>query len=395
MSWFSSSKPLGTPLPKLETIKAPEVDFNAAKFDASYVQQLQRQSAEALASTQKQAEALGKAAASTISQATSSISFWKIIGGLLALATAVVIGLLIYDWFAPCDWPNVFYERASCVNPSAPSSTSSSPPAPPPSTSGGGPTPQKQYSSQPYVNKLVSYFTGSDSSGDLLGRSHNTQTPFTIKGTDAPLSSQNEGAYGMQWWMFVKDWNYGYGKEKSVVQRPDPTNSAVMNPSITMHPTDNTLRVSVSIFPSSEGGAAKSTPAPAGSSSSTDDVFVCEVSDIPLQTWFSVSMTVFGRNMDIYIDGKLVKSCFLPGVPKPASGDITLTSGGGFSGQMCNFYHFPRMITPGDAMLFWSSGTSCRGESGTDTGGSSSATGYSVKFGVYDSLGKEVQEYAF
>jgi hypothetical protein len=192
--------------------------------------------------------------------------------------------------------------------------------------------------------------------------------------------------------MFVKDWNYGYGKDKSVVYRPDAGNSSVANPNISLHPTDNTLRVSVSIFPSSEGGSGKSVPAPAGHSGSSDDVFVCDVPNIPLQSWFSVSTTVFERNLDVYIDGKLVKSCFLTGVPKPAVGDIQLTPGGGFSGRVCDFYHYPRMLTPADTLTFWSGGTKCRNIPDDSKG---SGSGYSVKFGVHDTLGKEVQEYTF
>lgn len=232
-----------------------------------------------------------------------------------------------------------------------------------------------------------------DSSGDLAPSFHDATSSAIVKGSNAPLSSEDQGGYGMQWWMYVKDWNYGYGKKKSIVKRPDTTNSAVMNPHISLHPTDNSLQISVSVFPASEGGASKSTPAPAGHSGSTDDVFVCEVPNIPLQTWFSVSVTVFGRNLDVYIDGKLVKSCFLTGVPKPAVGDIQLTPDGGFSGRICGFYHYPRMLTPSDAMTFWTAGTSCRNKTESPTSGK--ATGYSVKFGVYDALGKEVQEYAF
>ena len=112
-----------------------------------------------------------------------------------------------------------------------------------------------------------------------------------------------------------------------------------------------------------------------------------------MQDWFSVSTTVFERNLDVYIDGKLVKSCFLPGVPKPAAGDITLAGNGGFSGNMCNFYHYPRMLTPGDALTFYGAGTSCK--SITEPSTASKATGYSVKFGVYDPVGKKVQEYSF
>jgi len=243
----------------------------------------------------------------------------------------------------------------------------------------------------PFLSKIYSSLFG-NSSGDLAPSFHDATTSASIHGNLAPLSAERDGGYGMQWWMYVKDWNYGYGKKKSVVKRPDTTNGAVMNPHISLHPTDNSLQVSVSVYPATEGGSGKAQPAAAGSSSSSDDVFVCDVPNIPLQTWFSVSVTVFGRNMDIYIDGKLVKSCFLSGVPKPAVGDIQLTPDGGFSGNICNFYHYPKMLTPTDAMTFWSKGTSCRNMTTT---GKSSATGYSVKFGLYDALGKEVQEYAF
>jgi hypothetical protein len=269
---------------------------------------------------------------------------------------------------------------------SKPGTTDDGSPAPPS-------TQQATPPSQPgFFARLWGSVTGG-SSGDLLGSIHDATTTTSVSGSNAPLSSEGDGAYGMQWWMFVKDWNYGYGKDKSVIVRPDPTNTKVMNPSISLHPTDNSLRVSVSVFPSTEGGAAASQPAPAGHSGASDDVFICEVPNIPLQTWFSVSVTVFGRNLDIYIDGKLVKSCFLTGVPKPATGDVQVTPGGGFSGNICNFTHYPRMLTPSDANSFWTAGTSC--QKATAPSAATAATGYSVKFGVYDPLGKQVQQYTF
>jgi hypothetical protein len=103
-------------------------------------------------------------------------------------------------------------------------------------------------------------------------------------------------------------------------------------------------------------------------------------------------VSVFGKNADIYIDGKLVKSCMLPGVPKPAVGDIQLSPGGGFSGNICNVYHYPRMLTPSDAMTFYSAGTTCSSVNGNAP---SSLSGYSVKFGVYDTVGKQIQQYTF
>lgn len=243
----------------------------------------------------------------------------------------------------------------------------------------------------PALSKVWGSLFGQGSS-NLIGKAHNSETSTTIRASSAPISDTKDGSYGIQYWMFIRDWNYGYGKDKAVLTRADPTNGAIMNPSISLHPTDNSLKIAVSIFPSSPG-SQKTEPAPAGHSGATDDIDSVTIPDIPLQTWFSVSMTVFGRNLDVYIDGKLVTSKLLSGVPKPAVGDIQLTPAGGFSGYLCGFYHYPRMLTPGDAMTFYSSGTPCAGI--TAQSGLSQATGYSVKFGLYDSIGKEVTEYSF
>lgn len=357
-------------------------DYSKATFSAD---ELQRQLADA---AKKAQTSIQSTAASTAASTTASLrGFFVPMLWIVGIIAAASLAVVLYDTFAPASWPNIFFERSS------PSPSPAPAPAPaPPSSDKATPPPQQSEAPEPPLLKKLYHSVFGNSSGDLAPSFHDASTTSIIKGSQAPLSAEREGGYGMQWWMYVKDWNYGYGKPKSVIKRPDSTNGAVMNPSISLHPTDNSLQISVSVYPATEGGSGKAQPAPAGHSGSSDDVFVCEVTDIPLQTWFSVSVTVFGRNMDIYIDGKLVKSCFLSGVPKPAVGDIQLTPDGGFSGNICNFYHYPRMLTPADALTFWSAGTPCRNQTTT---GKSSATGYSVKFGVYDSLGKEIQEYAF
>lgn len=240
-----------------------------------------------------------------------------------------------------------------------------------------------------FTNKTISTPAKSTwsffSPGNQLPSAKDATVPSSVPAANAPIS--DKGPYGMQFWMFIKDWNYNFGKEKHVLSRSDSSNPAIMNPNITLHPTDNTMKVSVSVFPSTSGGS-KAEPAPAGHSGSTDDVFVCEIPDIPLQSWFSVSLTVFDRNLDVYINGKLVKSCVLSGVPKPAVGDIIMNNAGGFSGNLCGFYHYPKMLTPGDAQSFYSAGSSCQNTT-------SSPSGSWFNFGIYDAAGKEVKKYAF
>jgi hypothetical protein len=223
------------------------------------------------------------------------------------------------------------------------------------------------------------------------------KAPTKISASNVPLSGSDNG---VQFWMFIKDWDYNFGKEKGVLIRSDPTNAAISNPKITLHPTDNSLNVSVSIYGGSSSGTSRSTPAASNQTNVTGDVFTCTVENVPLQTWFSVSATVFQRNLDVYINGKLVKSCVLPGVPRPAAGDITVGSAGGFSGQVCNVHSYPGMLGPSDAAAFFAKGTNCASfaqPSSSNTANSSEFTlfGYTYTFGVKDSSGKQIRNYSF
>ena len=205
-------------------------------------------------------------------------------------------------------------------------------------------------------------------------------------------SLENPGGYSISWWMFIKDWNYGYGKEKTVLE---VTDSKVSNPKVSLHPTDNTLKVTIALFPNTQN---LTEPAAANNDEIGEESYTCEVHDIPLQTWLPVSVSVFGRNLDVYVDGKLVKSCFLPGVPKPIVGDISLSKDGGFSGFTCDVKKTENMLNPQDVASYVAAGNPCKdqvtttGEPSTVT---SKATGYSVRFGVYDNIGKVVKEYTF
>jgi hypothetical protein len=232
------------------------------------------------------------------------------------------------------------------------------------------------------------------------------QTPTAVNGQDemivpagsVPLTQGSD--YGVQLWMYIKDWDANFGKEKVVLLRQDPTNTATTSPRITLHPTDNSLNVSVSIFPSSTS-AGSSTPSAANSTNATGDVFTCTVENVPLQSWFSVSTTVFQRNLDIYINGRLVKSCVLPGVPKPAVGDVRIGSKtSGFSGQICNVHMYPNALTPADAMAFYSGGTTCGASTPPPSGTPANTTamkifGYTFTFGVLDNAGKQIKSYTF
>jgi len=231
------------------------------------------------------------------------------------------------------------------------------------------------------------------------------QTPAPVdgkKGTiipagSVPLTSGSD--FGIQYWMFIQDWDYKFGQEKNVLIRTDPTNLGVTNPKITLHPTDNSLNVSVSVFGSSSTATASSNPAPANAGNATGDLFTCTVENVPLQSWFSVSVTVFQRNLDVYINGKLVKSAVLPGVPRPAVGDILVAPNGGFSGSICNVHSYPNMLGPNDTAVFFAAGTNCASSKPASEAIPNTTFmkifGYTFQFNVLDGTGKKVRGTTF
>ncbi len=231
----------------------------------------------------------------------------------------------------------------------------------------------------------VSLF-GDMSSGDKTPEATDGSKKTTISAIELPGGSSGE--YSIQYWMYIKDWDTNFGKEKHVVKRVGAGN--VSNPLISLHPTDNSLQVRVAVFPTSAAAGA-SVP----TASSTGDSFTCTVENVPLQSWFSVSVTVFQRNVDIYINGRLVKSCVLPGVPKPVSGDLIVgETTNGFSGSVCNTRVYPSMIGPDEAKAFYDEGTTCgqpAGKSGVDQDSTFiTLFGYTFRFSTLDKSGKEL-----
>jgi len=239
-------------------------------------------------------------------------------------------------------------------------------------------------------------------SWDVSPKSSGDKTPAPVDGKERTVIPTGEvptsgGAdWGMQYWMYISDWNYKFGADKDVVKRIAPNNPAITGPRVFLSAAENTLNVRLSIFPSDESaGAAEPT------ASSTGDFVDCSVENVPLQSWFSVAITVFQRNMDIYINGRLVKSCVLPGVPKPAVGDIILGDNGGFSGSTCNLNWYNTMLSPTDAKEFHAKGTTCAppAEAGVTPPDKDSVFvtlfGYTFRFSKIGKDGKELSSYTF
>ncbi len=167
----------------------------------------------------------------------------------------------------------------------------------------------------------ISLTGDASSSGDQVPAPVTGKVKTVIPAANAPVGAN--GSFGIQYWMYIADWDYNFSKEKTVIKRVGTAAASTdVSPHITLHPTDNSLQVKVAIYPT--GGAS--------ATSATGDSFTCTVENVPLQRWFAVSVTVFQRNVDIYIDGRLVKSRslfsvrFVSGMTQMASRALSATS---------------------------------------------------------------------
>ena len=224
----------------------------------------------------------------------------------------------------------------------------------------------------------------SSSSGNLLPSPVTSSTTIPAAKTP-PQQGDKGGNYGIQFWTFIKDWDYKFGEKKMVLERGE----SVVNPRVYLSQTENTLCVDISVYSHSEQA---SEPAPVDSQGA-GDIFTCKIPNVPLQKWFAVALSVSGRNLDVYLDGLLVKSCLLNGVPRnTGNSPIIVMPDGGFSGSVIDLTHFSRSLVPQDAQTYFSKGTN-----GTSYNSLPSKPyfGYNVNLDILDSSGKEVKKITF
>jgi hypothetical protein len=190
----------------------------------------------------------------------------------------------------------------------------------------------------------------------------NGQTASTIaasslatNGSDVPSSNF---AYSI--WFYINDWNYRYGEPKVVFGRMGAKSSTSTGaisgvsgidpcPAVVLGAVENNVAVTLSCYP----GSNQEPTTPGG----TTVLHTCMVTNIPIQKWVNLTLSVYGRSMDLYIDGKLVKTCLLPGVANVNNNsDVYVTPAGGFDGWTSKFQYYPNSLNPQEVWNIYTKG---------------------------------------
>lgn len=162
---------------------------------------------------------------------------------------------------------------------------------------------------------------------------------------DLPSSISTNYTYSI--WFYIEDWNYKYGQKKILLRRLDNNNWKNPCPEISLGAFQNDLTVALQTYPNTD------TPG----SNTNVQTFNCSVKNVPIQAWVNVIVSVTGRTLDVYLDGKLVKTCVMPGVAKvTTNAPIVITPNGGFSGFTSNIRYWANASNPQDAWNIYKNG---------------------------------------
>jgi len=178
---------------------------------------------------------------------------------------------------------------------------------------------------------------------NLLGM-HNAKKKKVIDSDNLPQGSSADYTYSM--WVYISNWNYRAGESKTILSRNNSDGKSA--PHISLGANLNNIEVSLATY---------------SSNSNNSEMHSCTLDNIPLQTWAHVLVTLNNRALDLYLDGKLVRTCVLPGVPKQSTGqplvicgDSNENSPGGFDGYVSNINYLSRPVNPREAYAIYREG---------------------------------------
>lgn len=99
-----------------------------------------------------------------------------------------------------------------------------------------------------------------------------------------------------------------------------------------------------------------------GQNTSSNSAYACKINNFPLQRWVSLVVSLNNRTLDLYLNGKLVRTCILPATAIiDSTASVILTPDGGFKGWTSNTQYFSKALNPHEVFNIYSTGPKCGG----------------------------------
>lgn len=182
---------------------------------------------------------------------------------------------------------------------------------------------------------------------------------------DALPAIYEGGEFSVNTWIYINDYSINRGRNKAVLLLGGSSFSTL---AIFLGPYKNSLNVRVH---TKNGAAVPSGNIAAGASgASSDDLSKeavrtlfgntqldtgltstsrpCDIPSVDMQKWIQVTVCLNNKTCDVYLDGKLARSCVLPSFYKVDKSNLALTLGdyGGFGGFISNTSAYNYALNP-------------------------------------------------
>jgi len=187
--------------------------------------------------------------------------------------------------------------------------------------------------------------------------------PIMVTSDQLP-SLYEGGEFTVSTWIYVSNWNHRAGRNKSIFRLGGPSFDTIRiylggrKPKVHVRIQTKEVGSALQVVPSNpnqpnEESLTATTLQTVFDSIQTDSGLLdsspmCDLPEIDLQRWVNLTVTVNGRTVDVYMDGKLARSCVLPSFYKVDAGGQSayLLSYGGFGGQIAFTSMYDSALNP-------------------------------------------------
>ena len=183
--------------------------------------------------------------------------------------------------------------------------------------------------------------------------------PIVITSDNLPKLFEG-GEFTIMTWIYINNWSYRTGFHKHIISVGGPNFDTIriylgaMKPklSVRLHTRETAVPTSGNVSSTTESLDKVSFTSTFQSlqtdSGLLDDTPICDLPEVELQRWINLTVAVNGKTVDVYMDGKLSRSCVLPNNFKVDAGgySASLLASGGFGGKISGTYMYDRALNP-------------------------------------------------
>ena len=202
----------------------------------------------------------------------------------------------------------------------------------------------------------------------------NPDKPYVTRADSIPAIYEG-GEYSLNFWVYINDYSINRGMNKHIISIGG---SSFLTLAVFLGPYKNSLNVRV--HTAGSGGVVPTAgPSPSPNSGpedlsvknlttlfgtlQTDSSLIstsrpCDISSIDMQKWVQVSILLNNKTCDVFMDGKLARSCILPTFYKVDRTGLTLNvcDYKGFGGYVSNVSAYNYALNPEQVWHMYMSG---------------------------------------